>query len=164
MAQDFIEKAVDRAFGMIGKSPGPEKQASLVQFIKFGIIGVSNTVIAYLLNAGTILALKPFDVSWDYIAGNIVSFVLSVLWSFYWNNKYVFTAGDGEERSLFRTLMKTYVSYGFTGIVLNNILSYIWIEKLGIPKLIAPIPNLLLSVPLNFIINKFWAFSTKKKQ
>ena len=163
MAQDFIEKAVDRTLTALGRSVSPEKQNSLVQFIKFGIIGVSNTVIAYLLNAATLLALKPCNVSWDYIAGNIVSFVLSVLWSFYWNNKYVFTAGENEERSTFRTLMKTYVSYGFTAIVLNNILSYIWIEKLGIPKLIAPVPNLLLSVPLNFIINKFWAFSTKKK-
>ena len=59
--------------------------------------------------------------------------------------------------------MKTYVSYGFTGIVLNNILSYLWIEKLGISKYIAPLFNLVLSVPLNFIINKFWAFRTKKK-
>ena len=160
MAQGFIEKTVDRT---LGKKLQPEKQAALVQFIKFGIIGVSNTVISYVLNAATLLILKPYEVSWDYIAGNIISFVLSVLWSFYWNNKYVFTAGEDEQRSTIKALMKTYVSYGFTGIVLNNILSYLWIEKLGISKYIAPLFNLLLSVPLNFIINKFWAFRTKKK-
>ena len=160
MAQGFIERTVDRT---LGKNLQPEKQAALVQFIKVGIIGVSNTVISYVLNAATLLILKPYEVSWDYIAGNIISFVLSVLWSFYWNNKYVFTAGEDEQRSTIKALMKTYVSYGFTGIVLNNILSYLWIEKLGISKYIAPLFNLLLSVPLNFIINKFWAFRTKKK-
>ena len=159
MAQGFIERTVDRT---LGKKLHPEKQEALVQFIKFGIIGVSNTVIAYVLNAATLLALRPYNVSWDYIAGNIISFVLSVLWSFYWNNKYVFTAGEGEQRNALQALMKTYVSYGFTGIVLNNILSYLWIEKLGISKYIAPLLNLVLSVPLNFIINKFWAFRTKK--
>ncbi|MBO4877877.1 MAG: GtrA family protein [Ruminococcus sp.] len=160
MAQGFIERTVDRT---LGKKLQPEKQTALVQFIKFGIIGVSNTVISYVLNAATLLILKPYEVSWDYIAGNIISFVLSVLWSFYWNNKYVFTAGEDEQRSTLQALMKTYVSYGFTGIVLNNILSYLWIEKLGISKYIAPLFNLVLSVPLNFIINKFWAFRTKKK-
>ena len=63
---------------------------SLVQFVKFGIVGVSNTVISYVINVLVLLAMKPMGVSWDYFVGNIVSFILSVLWSFYWNNKYVF--------------------------------------------------------------------------
>lgn len=132
-----------------------------MQFVKFGVIGVSNTLLAYVLNIGTLFLLKPFHLSWDYFAGNIVGFLLSVLWSFYWNNKYVFTQEDGQKRNPWKALLKTYISYGFTGIILNNMLSWVWIEKLGISKLIAPMINLLLSVPLNFIINKFWAFRTE---
>lgn len=163
MEQSFIEKAVVKTFSLFGRSLQPERQATLVQFIKFGIIGVSNTLLSYLLNAATIRLLEPYEVSWDFVAGNVVSFVLSVLWSFYWNNKYVFTEGEGEQRSKLSALMKTYVSYGFTGIVLNNVLSYLWIDILGISKYVAPLINIPLSVPLNFIINKFWAFRTKKK-
>lgn len=137
------------------------KEASitaLVQFIKFGIVGVSNTIISYVLNVMVLLILQPLDVSWDFVAGNTVAFVLSVLWSFYWNNRLVFKVQEGEKRSIWKTLLKTYISYGFTGIILNNVLSLLWINVLGISKFIAPLLNLILSVPLNFIINKFWAF------
>ena len=136
---------------------------SFMQFVKFGIVGVTNTVVSYLLNIGTLFILKPFVVSWDYIAGNMVGFFLSVLWSFYWNNKFVFVAEEGEKRSVWKTLLKTYISYGFTGIVLNNVLSYIWINIFNISKYIAPLINLILSVPINFLINKLWAFKVEKK-
>lgn len=135
---------------------------SLVQFIKFGMIGVTNTVISYVLNVLVLLALKPLNVSWDFIAGNMVAFILSVLWSFYWNNRFVFTVQEGQHRSIWRALLKTYVAYGFTGIILNNILSWLWINIFGISKFIAPLINLVISVPVNFIINKMWAFKTEK--
>ncbi len=162
MAKISAEAAVVRVCEHFNLKLTGEQIDSLVQFIKFGLIGVTNTVISYVLNAGTLLLLSPLKLSWDYIAGNTVAFVLSVLWSFYWNNKYVFTAGEGEERSTVKALLKTYVSYGFTGIILNNLLSVLWINKLGISKYIAPLMNLVINVPLNFIINKFWAFRTEK--
>lgn len=129
-----------------------------MQFVKFGIIGLSNTVISYILNVAVLLILSPFSVSWDFFAGNIVGFVLSVLWSFYWNNRFVFTVKDGEHRSIWKALLKTYLSYGFTGIILSNVLSWVWIVQLGISKFIAPVINLLFSVPINFVMNKLWAF------
>ena len=129
-----------------------------MQFVKFGIIGLSNTVISYILNVTVLLILSPFSVSWDFFAGNMVGFLLSVLWSFYWNNRFVFTMQEGQQRSVWKALLKTYLAYGFTGIILNNILSWLWITKFGISKFIAPVINLIVSVPLNFIINKLWAF------
>ena len=129
-----------------------------MQFVKFGIIGLSNTVISYILNVADLLILSPFSVSWDFFAGNMVGFLLSVLWSFYWNNRFVFTMQEGQQRSVWKALLKTYLAYGFTGIILNNILSWLWITKFGISKFIAPVINLIISVPLNFIINKLWAF------
>ena len=61
-------------------------------------------------------------------------------------------------RNILKALLKTYISYGVTGIVLNNILSFLWIDVLGISKLIAPMINLIFSVPINFLLNKYWAF------
>lgn len=134
---------------------------SIMQFIKFGIVGLSNTVLSYVIYLLVLLALKNANLSWDYFAGNIIAFVLSVVWSFYWNNKYVFTKSEDGERSIIKSLLKTYLSYGFTGIVLTNIFSYLWVDVLGISKLIAPIINLLATVPLNFVLNKLWAFKEK---
>ncbi len=134
---------------------------SLVQFVKFGLVGVSNTAVSYVVNILVLKLLQPYRLSWDYVAGNVVAFVLSVLWSFYWNNKYVFRKGEGQTRSLGKALLKTYVAYGLTGIVLANALSYVWINVFGISKYVAPLINLVISIPLNFIINKCWAFRTR---
>ena len=106
------------------------------------------------------MALRDAGLSWDYIAGNVTAFLLSVLWSFYWNNKYVFAQDGGAERVWWKALLKTYLCYGFTGILLNNVLSWIWITKLGISKFAAPLINLIISVPLNFMLNKLWAFQS----
>ena len=135
-----------------------DKWAGLLQFIKFGIVGISNTAISYVLNVLVLLVLKPWGVSWDFIAGNVVAFILSVLWSFYWTNRFVFVKQVGEQRKIWKALVKTYIAYGFTGILLSNILSWIWINVFEISKYVAPLINLIISVPLNFIINKFWAF------
>ena len=78
-----------------------------MQFVKFGIIGLSNTVISYILNVAVLLILSPFSVSWDFFAGNMVGFLLSVLWSFYWNNRFVFTMQEGQRRSVWKALLKT---------------------------------------------------------
>lgn len=137
-----------------------KRMAGLLQFIKFGIVGVSNTLISYGLNVLVLLVLRPVQVTWDFVLANIVSFLLSVLWSFYWNNRFVFTVKDGRSRKLGQALIKSYISYGFTGIFLNNFLSWLWINIFGISKFIAPLINLLISVPVNFIMNKFWTFKS----
>lgn len=135
-----------------------EQWNSFFQFVKFGIVGVSNTFISYVINVIVLVILNPFSISWDYFAGNIIAFILSVLWSFYWNNKYVFVEEEGKKRCIWKALFKTYVSYAVSGIVLANLLSWIWVSVLGISKFIAPMINLIISVPLNFILNKLWAF------
>lgn len=136
--------------------------AGITQFIMFGIVGVSNTLISYFLNIIVLILLRPYALAWDYVAGNVVAFILSVLWSFYWNNRVVFAKKEGQHRNLWKALLKAYAAYGITGIVLSNVLSWLWISVLQVSKYIAPLINLVISVPLNFIINKLWTFSIDK--
>ncbi len=135
---------------------------AFMQFVKFGIVGVSNTVISYILYAGSLFLFQRFGIfpKGDYLIAQVIAFILSVAWSFYWNNKMVFVKEEGKERSLWKSLLKTYVSYSFTGLFLNSILLILWVQVLHISEYIAPIINLLVSVPLNFLINKFWAFKS----
>ena len=151
-------------FKIIHKELTPEIEEGFLQFVKFGLVGVTNTVISYVIYVCVILILTPAHVSWDIYVGNIVSFILSVLWSFYWNNRFVFAKKDGESRNLWKALIKTYASYSFSGLILANILSWVWVDLLGISKFLAPIINLLVTIPLNFIMNKFWAFKTEKSE
>ncbi|MCX4273329.1 MAG: GtrA family protein [Acetatifactor sp.] len=153
-----MESVIRNMLKIFKKDISVQTLENLTQFVLFGIVGVSNTVISYLLNIMVLGLLSPFRLAWDYIAGNLVAFLLSVLWSFYWNNRIVFTQGEGQSRNLWKALLKAYAAYGFTGIVLNNILSWIWISMFHISKYIAPLINLVISVPLNFVINKLWTF------
>lgn len=157
----LIEKKVKTLFDMYHIKLKESTLSTLLQVIKFSVVGVSNTLLSYVLNVGILYLLDCYNMSWDYIVANIISFALSVLWSFYWNNKYVFQLEEGKKRNVGKVLLKTYVSYGFTGIILNNILSYVWIRLFGISKYITPLINLIISVPLNFIINKVWAFKAE---
>lgn len=138
------------------------KWESFLQFIKFGIVGVSNTIVSYVIYVSFLLIFQRTEIfqNTDYLIAQFIAFLLSVLWSFYWNRKFVFKAEHGAV-SWPKALLKTYISYAFTGIFLNSILSVFWIEYLNLSKMIAPIANLLLNVPLNFIMNKFWAFRKK---
>ena len=95
---------------------------------------------------------------YNYLLAQVVAFVLSVLWSYYWNNKIVFESEDNSAGSTLKRLMKTFASYAFTGLFLSAILLYLWVDIVHLSEYIAPIINLLITVPLNFIINKFWAF------
>ena len=129
-----------------------------VCFIKFCVVGFSNTILSYLLNVIFLVYLKKFDWKYDYILTNTISFTISIFWSFYWNNKYVFSVTKAKKRNWKQAFIKTFLSYGFTGYILNNILLYIWVSIFSISKYIAPIVNLAISIPLNFILNKYWAF------
>ena len=134
------------------------KSDSFVQFIKFCLVGVTNTAVAYFLNIGILFLLKDAGWRWDYIFANVTSFTISIFWSFYWNSKYVFKEKPDEVRNKWKALGKTFLSYGFTGYILNNILLFVLVDMLGMSKYIAPLVTLIISVPVNFLLNKLWAF------
>ena len=127
-----------------------------IQFVKFGLVGVSNTAISYGVYAFfTYLGVQ-------YIIANVAGFVVSVLNSFFWNNRYVFKKEKDEKRNLWWTLLKTFLAYAGTGLIIANILLFLFVEKLCLSKYIAPIFSLVITIPLNFIINKLWTFKATK--
>lgn len=118
------------------------------QFIKFGLVGVSNTLISLVIY----YILVYFNV--NYIVANTIGFIVSVLNSYYWNNKYVF---DKTERGTVKPLIKVFMSYGST-FLLGTFLLFLMVQVIGLSELIAPLINLVITIPINFLLNKFWAF------
>ena len=156
--KSFIEKVL----GVFHIRLSEAKIEWLIQFVKFALIGVTNTLLSYGIYMLVIWLLTPYNISFDYIIGSVLGFIISVLWSFYWNNKLVFNK-DSEKRSILKSLLKTYLSYAATGIVLANILLYVFVDIMEISKVVAPFIGLLITVPLNFVLNKYWAFRKDKK-
>lgn len=130
---------------------------TIVQFIKFGTVGAINTVLSYAITNGAYYLLHLHEQ-----ISNIIAFVITVFISFMLNGKFVFTENK-EERNFWKSLLKVYASYSITGVFLTAILLYIEEELLGIPHYIATLMNLVVTIPVNFILNKFWAYKEKKE-
>lgn len=149
-------------FRLFGKDLTEDTFQAFMQFVKFGVVGVSNTIVNYAVYTGCLIVFHKMNIltNTDYLVAQVIGFLLSVLWSFYWNNKLVFVVEEGKQRSTWKALLKTYVSYSFTGLFLNSILLVLWVRLFHISKFLGPIINLIINVPINFLINKFWAFKT----
>lgn len=124
----------------------------VIQFIKFGLVGVSNTVVSM-----AIYYLFLWIDESLYMIGSILGAVLSILNAFIWNDLFVFTGNSRDFRSVMSRLGKTYISYGGTSL-LSNVLLWLEVTLLHVSKVYAPIVNLLVTIPLNYLINKFWTF------
>lgn len=131
---------------------------SIYQFLRFCIVGLSNTLIGYV-----VYSLCVF-LGMHYLLANLVGFLVSVVNAFYWSNTYVFAKGNGEYRNLYWSFIKTILAYASTGIVLNSILLWLLIDQWHISEYLAPLLILMVTVPTNFIMNKYWSFKTKKAE
>ena len=124
----------------------------LLQFIKFGLVGVSNTLVAWICY----YLFLWFDEDL-YILGSVVGGIVSIANAFYWNDKFVFKSNNNDWRSKLKRLGKTYISYGGTSLF-GLFLLWVEVRFLGVSKVIAPPLNLIITIPLNFMLNRNWTF------
>lgn len=152
-----------------------------MQFVKFSLVGVMNT----LISEGLYVIIVFFG--GHYLVASVIGFVVSVLNAYYWNNRYVFKQSPEEEQRVWwKTLLKTFAAYS-GGQLLNMALLVLWVDivrienwfgwladfvlGLGIEQLDARTigeiaaagVNLIITVPLNYFINKYWTFGKKKE-
>lgn len=153
---------------------------NLWQFIKFALVGVSNT----LISEGVYAVLVFFRV--HYLLAYFFGFVLSVLNAYYWSNRYVFKEDETKEKRIWwQVLLKTYIAY-FWGYLVSSALLVLWIDIVKISRwtggigawclergldgfdgtfwgnILAAAINLVITVPMNYLLNKYWAYRQKK--
>ena len=130
----------------------------LIDFIKFSLVGVVNTLSSYLvLN----ICFYKFNIQMH--ISNFIAFTIGVLVSFTLNSIFVFNKRYKNFTEVITTFLKTYLSYAFTGLVLTSILIELECNHFGIPLYIASLLNLFITVPLNFLLNNLWAYKDKRK-
>ncbi len=132
---------------------------SLQQFAKFGLVGVLNTALSYLI---TNVCYYCFHLH-EQIC-NLISFLITVLISYLLNNRFVFAQKEDEKQPWYRTLAKVYASYALTELGGAGLLLFVQERLLGIPHFIATFLNLCLTVPLNFFLNKYWAYRKHRQK
>ena len=154
--------------------------AFLGQFVRFGLVGVSNTLIQYAVEMlGYYVFFKNSDFSGltallrrlgfagvsgegvKVVVVTVIGFVVSVTNAYYWNSRFVFGDGDNPRRS-WGGYFKSVISYGLTGLLLAPALK-IWMQGWGLPYWAVTLLTLIVTIPLNFALNKLWAFRRGKE-
>ncbi len=131
------------------------------QFIKFSIVGLANTFVSFFITYGTIFLVSFIfnDIEKEnkilVLVASLLGFVISVLNSFYWNNKFVFKKTTN---SVLKPLLKSYVCYGSIFILSYILNAFVFTKLLNLSHLYIPILQIFICTPLNFLSNKFWAF------
>jgi putative flippase GtrA len=127
----------------------------LFQVIKFSIIGLTNAVISLAIYQ-TYITFFPGA----YILANVIAWVVSVASAYLLNRRFVFKDNNV---SFWNGLIKGYIAY-FVSLVISSLLLVLWIEVLHISERIAPVINIVLMTPLNFLMHKFFTFRRIKKK
>ena len=117
------------------------------KFIKFSIVGFSNLFISLAVYYVLIF------LSINYQIANTVGFLVATFNSYFWNKLWVFK----NNKNKISDIIKFYIVC-LSSWLLSTVLLYIWIQKLGISDKIAPIVNLCITTPLNYLMNKLWVF------
>lgn len=122
----------------------------VVQFLKFGIVGVSNTLIAFAVY--TVL-LKVFGV-W-YVAASGIGFAVGAVNGFLLNRRWTFREHVGDALTPVRwAIVQT------CGLGLNLGLVYLFVHDLGMDELVGQIPTTVIVTVLTFAVNRSWTFKT----
>lgn len=128
------------------------RKGELLQFMKFCLVGVSNTLISL-----AVYYLFVFIDERLYLVGNVAGWVVSVANAFFWNDRYVFSGKDKSLRAELKKLGKTYLSYGAT-FLLSTAMLYVEVDLFQLSVTLSPLFNLLITIPANFLLNKYWTF------
>jgi putative flippase GtrA len=131
--------------------PARTEEASrrlIVQFVKFATVGVSNTLITFVVY--TVL-LKGFGV-W-YLAASAVGFIAGAINGFLLNRRWTFRGHVGDAL----TPVRWFIVQG-CGLALNEGLLYLYVDQLGLDKLIAQALSIAAVTVSTFLVNRAWTF------
>ncbi|MGN0811288.1 MAG: GtrA family protein [Akkermansia muciniphila] len=78
--------------------------------------------------------------------------------AYIFSSRYVFYIHRDSVEEHLIAFLKTILSYSFTGILLNALFLYLLVDVSGVSCYKAQFFSLLITVPTNFILNKYWAF------
>jgi putative flippase GtrA len=132
----------------VARPSGRPRAPVLLQFVKFGIVGVSNTLITLAVYT---LLLKVFGV-W-YLAASAIGFVVGAVNGFLLNRRWTFRGHVGDAL--------TPVRWGVVqtcGLGVNEALLYVFVHDARLDKLVAQLCATAVVTVSTFFANRAWTF------
>jgi putative flippase GtrA len=132
----------------LAAAPAGSRMHMAVQFVKFGIVGVSNTLLTLVVY--TVL-LKVFGV-W-YLAASAIGFAVGATNGFLLNRRWTFRDHVGDAL----TPVRWAIVQG-TGLAINEGLLYLFVDQVKLDKLVAQICATAVVTVTTFFANRSWTF------
>lgn len=131
----------------------------LVEFIKFGLVGVMNTAVDFIVFTLLMLAGVQYLAAQvvSYAAGTLNSYVVNKLWTFK-GVKEGEAAGKAASLTADRGEFVRFMLLNAGTLLLSLVLLY-WLKSgLGLPALLAKLLVTGVTVVVNYIGSKLWVF------
>lgn len=122
--------------------------ALMAQFVKFGIVGVSNTLLSLAVYA---LLLQGFEI-W-YLSASAIGYAAGMINGFLWNRRWTFRGHVGDALTPVRWI----VVQG-CGLAANLVLVFMFVHDAGLGKLLGQACATAIVVVFTFLANRAWTF------
>jgi putative flippase GtrA len=137
----------DRAFRVAGAARRLRAPV-VVQFVKFGLVGVSNTLITFAIY--TVL-LKVFGV-W-YLAASAIGFIVGATNGFLLNRRWTFAGHVGDSLTPVR-----WAVVQSAGLAVNEGLLFLFVHEVKLDELVAQALATIVVTVSTFFVNRAWTF------
>ncbi len=128
------------------------------ELIKYLIIGVLTTVLNYIVFAVLVNGIKI-----EMHTSNIIAWIVSVIFAYFTNKLFVF-----ESKSFrFNVLRKEILTFGAArvfSLLLEEVILFIFVDKLGMEKLIIKLIANVIVIIVNYILSKLIIFKKTDKK
>lgn len=122
------------------------------QSYRFIIVGVLNTFVGL-----AVYAVYLHIVNNNYLQALMISHIIGVIHSYFWNNKWTFQQGRYNIKSSLKFVLVYIVTF-----LINFFLLKILVDTIGMNKLIAQVIALFLTTVVSFFGHKYWSFRSSK--
>ncbi len=132
----------------LAPAPRHPRVTVLIQFVKFGIVGISNTLITFIVYT---LLLKVFGV--NYLLASAIGFIAGATNGFLINRRWTFREHVGDAL--------TPVRWGVVqtgGLAIDEVLLYLLVHDAHLDKLLAQALATVVVTVTTFFANRAWTF------
>lgn len=123
-----------------------KKYEEIINYLIFGILTTLISILSY--------AFFTRLINFDYVISNILSWILSVTFAFFTNQKYVFkTSSSNKIKDMFKFYLSRLTSLGIELITM-----YILVTLLSLNDMISKIIVQFVAIVLNYVLSKLFVF------
>jgi putative flippase GtrA len=120
----------------------------IAQFLKFGVVGVSNTLLTFVVFTILVKVLGMW-----YVAASALGFMVGACNGFLLNRSWTFRGHSGGSSAAVRwTIVQG------CGLLVDLGLIYLFVSGAGLPKLAGQAFAIALVVGATFFVNRTWTF------